>query len=128
MPFDVSPSPWNRDQPDAEPAGEPPSEALRAMRVAARVARELHESGRELRFTLGPSAVRVEVLLCDTDGMVLSRMTPVEALEIAAGSLSSEASDGGQHARPGADVVVRSDAVAGWGHADATGPISAAGA
>jgi hypothetical protein len=85
MPFDVQPSSWDRDEP-YEPAGVPSAEALRAMRVAARVARELHESGRELRFTLGPSALRVEVLLCDIDGMVLSRMTPARALDIAAGS------------------------------------------
>lgn len=83
---DVPPSPWDHDAPYAESAGAPTAEALRAMRVAARVARELHESGRELRFTLGPSSVRVEVLLCDVDGMVLSRMTPARALEIAAGS------------------------------------------
>jgi len=85
MPFDVSPSTWDRDQP-YEPAGVPSAEALRAMRVAARVARQLHEAGREVRFALGPTAARVEVLLCDVDGMVLSRMTPAHALEIAAGS------------------------------------------
>jgi hypothetical protein len=85
MPFDVSPSTWDRDQP-YEPAGVPSAEALRAMRVAARVARQLYEAGREVRFTLGPTAARVEVLLCDVDGMVLSRMTPAHALEIAAGS------------------------------------------
>jgi hypothetical protein len=84
MPFDVPPSSWDCDE--YEPAGVPSSEALRAMRVAARVARQLYESGRELRFTVGPSAARVEVLLCDVDGMVLSHMSPAHALEIAAGS------------------------------------------
>jgi hypothetical protein len=63
-----------------------PDEAIDAMRVAAQVARQLHESGRELRFTLAQSSVRVEVLLCDVDGLVLSSMTPARALEIAAGA------------------------------------------
>ena len=70
----------------AEPAGSPTAEALFAMRVAGAVARRLHASGRELRFSLAPSAARVEVLLCDVDGLVLSRMTPSRALEIATGS------------------------------------------
>jgi hypothetical protein len=70
----------------AEPAGEPCAEAMFAMRVAGEVARQLHEAGRELRFTIGPSAARVEVLLCDVDGIVLSRMSPLRALEIATGA------------------------------------------
>lgn len=86
MHSDVPPSPRDHDAPYAESAGVPTAEALRAMRVAARVARELHESGRELRFTLGPTSVRVEVLLCDVDGIVLSRMSPARAIEIASGS------------------------------------------
>ena len=80
---------WSRedhDEPYAEPAGSPTAEALLATRVAGEVARQLHESGRELRFSLAPSAARVEVLLCDVDGIVLSRMTPSRALEIATGS------------------------------------------
>lgn len=74
------------DEMYAEPAGAPSAEALFAMRVAGEVARQLHESGRELRFSLAPSAARVEVLLCDVDGIVLSRMTPSRALEIATGA------------------------------------------
>ncbi|HWI07587.1 MAG TPA: hypothetical protein VNT54_08735 [Solirubrobacteraceae bacterium] len=70
----------------AEPAGTPCAEALLATRVASEVARQLHEAGRELRFSLAPSAARVEVLLCDVDGVVLSRMTPTRALEIATGA------------------------------------------
>jgi hypothetical protein len=85
MYLDASPAPPDRD-PHAELAGVPSAEALRAMRVAARVARQLYEAGREVRFTLGASVVRVEILLCDVDGIVLSHMTPGRALEIAAGS------------------------------------------
>ena len=68
------------------PAGAPPAEALFAVRAAGAVARALHESGRELRFSLTPSTGRVEVLLCDLDGIVCSRLTPARALEIAAGA------------------------------------------
>ena len=39
-----------------------------------------------LRFVLAPSPARVEVLLCDIEGIVISRMTPSRALEIATGS------------------------------------------
>jgi hypothetical protein len=85
MPFDV-PSPGDGEQSYAEPAGVPSAEAIFAMRVAGEVARQLYESGRELRFSLAPSPARVEVLLCDVDGIVLSRMTPARALEIATGS------------------------------------------
>jgi hypothetical protein len=85
MQFDV-PSPSADDNHRyAEPAGAPSAEALFAMRVAGEVARQLHESGRELRFSLAPSRSRVEVLLCDVDGVVLSRLSPARVLEIAAG-------------------------------------------
>lgn len=86
MQFDVSSSPGDGDQIYAEPAGEPCAEALFAMRVAGEVARQLHESGRELRFSLAPSPARVEALLCDVEGIVLSRLTPSRVLEIATGS------------------------------------------
>lgn len=86
MQFDVPSSPGDDDQRYAEPAGTPSAEAIFAMRVAGEVARQLHESGRELRFALAPSRARVEVLLCDVDGIVLSRLTPARALEIATGS------------------------------------------
>ena len=71
--------------PYAEPAGEPCAEALLATRAAGEIARQLHESGRALRFSLTASAARVEVLLCDSDGTVLSHLTPARALEVAAG-------------------------------------------
>ena len=82
-----APSPsGDDDRTYAEPAGSPSAEALFALRVAGEVARQLHESGRELRFALAPSAARVEVLLCDVDGIALSRLTPSRVLEIATGS------------------------------------------
>jgi hypothetical protein len=86
MQFDVPSYPADDDQLYAEPAGAPSAEALFAMRVAGEVARQLHESGRELRFSLTPSRSRVEVLLCDVDGVVLSRLSPSRALDIATGS------------------------------------------
>ena len=85
MHFDVPSSPGFGDPTYQELAGSPPAEALFAMRVAGEVARQLHECGRELRFST-PSPGRVEVLLCDVDGVVLSRMTASRALEIATGS------------------------------------------
>lgn len=81
--------PWSHEdheQAYAEAAGAPTAEALLAVRVAGEVARRLHESGRELRFSPAPAAARVEVLLCDVDGIVLSRMTPSRALEVATGA------------------------------------------
>lgn len=86
MQFDVPPPRGDGDQTYAEPAGEPSAEALFAMRVAGEVARQLHDSGRQLRFSLAPSPARVEALLCDVDGIVLSRLTPSRVLEIATGS------------------------------------------
>ena len=84
MQSDGPSSPGTGDQWYAEPAGEPSAEAIFALRVAGKVAQELHALGRELRFSLTPG--RVEVLLCDVDGIVLSRMTPSRVLEIATGS------------------------------------------
>ena len=69
----------------AEPAGSPSAEALFAMRAAEEVGRQLHEAGRQLRFALAPSPARVEVLLCDVDGIVISRLSPSHALEIMSG-------------------------------------------
>jgi hypothetical protein len=64
----------------------PSGEALRATRVAAQVARELYENGNELRFSVVPDRRRVIALLCDSDGFVLSRVSPSRVLEIAAGA------------------------------------------
>ena len=82
---DVPPSPLDRD-PYSDAAGAPSAEALRAMCVSERVARQLYEAGHEVRFTLGASSVGIEIVLCELDGLVLSHMSPGRALEIAAGS------------------------------------------
>jgi hypothetical protein len=71
--------------PCSELAGAPSSEALFATRVAGEIARQLFESGQELRFSLTPNPQRVSALLCDTDGFVLSQLTPSLVLEIATG-------------------------------------------
>jgi hypothetical protein len=68
-----------------ETAGSPEPEALRATAIASAVVRELAETGREVRFAFVPSRERVTVLLCDMNGVVLSRLTPSRALEIATG-------------------------------------------
>jgi hypothetical protein len=86
MPLDLPLSADDGNQLHAELAGAPTAEAILATRLAGEIVRELHEAGRQLRFTLAPSRARVEVLLCDIDGMVLSRVTPARVLEIATGS------------------------------------------
>jgi uncharacterized FlaG/YvyC family protein len=65
----------------------PPPEVLEAMDAAGRVARELHASGRELRFTPPEEPVgRVLVEVGDLDGNVLRTIPPSEALDVATGS------------------------------------------
>ena len=66
----------------------PPPEVLEAMDAAGRVARELHETGRELRFTPPPEGEhgRVRVEVCDLDGNVLRAIPPSELLDVAAGA------------------------------------------
>lgn len=66
-------------------AGAPPPDALRATAIAAEVVRELLDAGREVRFVLVPTRERVAVTLCDTDGGVVSRLSPARLLEISAG-------------------------------------------
>ncbi len=85
MQSDVPSPPGGGDQTYAEPAGAPCAEAIFATRVAAEIARQLHRSGRQLRFTLAPPPTRVEALLCDDVGFALSRLTPSRVLEIASG-------------------------------------------
>lgn len=80
-----APPPEAADPRLIETAGAPEPEALRATRIASAVVRELYETGREVRFALVPGRERVTVLLCDMDGVVLSRLTPARALEIATG-------------------------------------------
>jgi hypothetical protein len=66
----------------------PPPEVLEAIDAAGRVARELHATGRELRFT--PPAPgeggRVKVEVRDLDGNVLREIPPSESLDIATGT------------------------------------------
>jgi hypothetical protein len=68
----------------------PPPEVLAAMDAAGRVARELHATGRELRFVPPqedadpPARVRVEVR--DLDGNVLREIPPSELLDVATGA------------------------------------------
>jgi hypothetical protein len=66
----------------------PPPEVLDAIDAAGRVARELHETGRELRFTPPPegSDGRVRVDVCDLDGNVLRTIPPSELLDVATGA------------------------------------------
>ena len=66
-------------------AGAPPPDALRAMATAAEVVRELLETGREVRFVVVPTHERIAASLCDADGAVVSRLSPVRVLDIAAG-------------------------------------------
>jgi hypothetical protein len=83
---DVSSSSPQRSQaPWPELADAPSAEALLATRVAGEVARQLYETGHELRFSLIPDRQRVIALLCDADGLVLSQLTPSRVLEIATG-------------------------------------------
>lgn len=84
MHHDVSPSSPCGEQP-ADHADAPTPEALFATRVAGEVVRRLFESGQELRFALVPDRERVCALLCDADGLVLSRLSPSRVLEIATG-------------------------------------------
>jgi flagellar protein FlaG len=66
----------------------PPPEVLEAMDAAGRVARELHETGRELRFTPPSegSNGRVRVDVCDLDGNVLRTIPPSKLLDVATGA------------------------------------------
>ena len=81
----VGGAPCSADPRLIETAGAPEPEALRATTIASAVVRELYETGREVRFAFVPTRERVTVLLCDMDGVVLSRLTPARALEIATG-------------------------------------------
>jgi hypothetical protein len=66
----------------------PPAEVLEAMDAAGRVARELHATGRELRFVPpeGGAGGRVRVEVRDLDGHVLREIPPNELLDVANGA------------------------------------------
>jgi hypothetical protein len=65
--------------------GGPPPELLDQMAAADEINQRLHESGRELRFSIAESGTDVKVELQDLDGSVLRTVSVAEALEIAAG-------------------------------------------
>jgi hypothetical protein len=67
-------------------AGSPPTEALQATVLAAAVARELYDGGREVRFALIGAPARVSARICDVDGELLSALTPARVLAIAGGA------------------------------------------
>lgn len=71
--------------PGAIPAS-PPPEVLDAVDAAGRVARELHEQGRELRFLPAQDGGRLRVEVRDLDGNVLRTIPPSELLDIATGA------------------------------------------
>ena len=66
----------------------PPPEVLEAMDAAGRVARELHATGRELRFVPPAEGAtgRVRVEVRDLDGNVLRTIPPSELLDVASGA------------------------------------------
>lgn len=64
----------------------PPDEVLDAIGVAANAYEELEASGRQLHFGIDESSGKVVVELHDTDGNVLSQVSPGTALEVAAGA------------------------------------------
>ncbi|HKG38793.1 MAG TPA: hypothetical protein VKB25_07375 [Conexibacter sp.] len=66
----------------------PPPEVLEAMDAAGRVARELHATGRELRFVPPQEGAggRVRVEVRDLDGNVLREIPPSDLLDVATGS------------------------------------------
>jgi hypothetical protein len=72
--------------PDIEAArGSPPPELLDQMAAADEINQQLHESGRELRFSIAESGAGVKVELHDLDGNALRAVPVAEALDIAAG-------------------------------------------
>ena len=86
MHHDVSSSRPSGEGRWARPADAPSEEELFATLVAGEVARQLYESGLEMRFSLVPDRDRVVALLCDDDGFVISRLSPSRVLEIATGA------------------------------------------
>lgn len=63
----------------------PPPEVLSQMAGAARAYDELAAQGRELRFAQDASSGRTEIEVRDRAGNLLSRLSPAQALDLAAG-------------------------------------------
>ncbi|HEY3760041.1 MAG TPA: hypothetical protein VGL37_09775 [Solirubrobacteraceae bacterium] len=70
---------------DAIPSS-PPPEVLDQMASAAQTYERLSSQGRELRFAHEQSSGRMTIEVRDRGGNVLKRLSPAEALEVAAGA------------------------------------------
>lgn len=71
------------------PEGYPPASVWQEVDHAARVAQQLHASGRELHFASDEQSGRVVIEVRDLDGNVIRRIPPSEALKIAGGGLTA---------------------------------------
>jgi hypothetical protein len=70
---------------DAIPSS-PPPEVLAQMASAARVYDQLSSQGRELRFARDQDSGRTTIEVRDREGNVLKRLSPAQALDVAAGA------------------------------------------
>jgi hypothetical protein len=70
---------------DAIPSS-PPPEVLEQMAGAARIYERLSAQGRELRFAREPSSGRTTIEVRDRRGNFLQRLSPAQALDVAAGA------------------------------------------
>jgi FlaG protein len=73
----------------ALPPDYPPASVWQEVDHAARVAQQLHASGRQLHFAADEASGRVVIEVRDLDGNVIRRIPPSEALRIAEGGLSA---------------------------------------
>jgi hypothetical protein len=64
----------------------PPPEVLEQMATAAETYERLHSQGRELRFAHDEHSGRTTIEVRDRRGNVLSRLSPAQALDVAAGA------------------------------------------
>jgi hypothetical protein len=70
---------------DTIPAG-PPPEVLDQMAGAAQVYERLSAQGRELRFARDEASGRTTIEVRDRRGNILKRLSPAQALDVAAGA------------------------------------------
>jgi hypothetical protein len=64
----------------------PPPEVLEQMAGAARTYEQLSSQGRELRFARDEDSGRTTIEVRDRSGNVLKRLSPAQALDVAAGA------------------------------------------
>ena len=64
----------------------PPPEVLAQMASAARTYDQLSSQGRELRFARDADSGRTTIEVRDRSGNVLKRLSPAQALDVAAGA------------------------------------------